>query len=93
MGNVPFTFKHALSQVVFKGRIGTSGAVTKVTIAEISLVNINKTGTITYQLNTTNMAALIKGICPDYANNETGLWYDQLKENNYAQIPDSGPCT
>ena len=48
MGNVPFTFKHALSQVVFKGRIGTSGAVTKVTIAEISLVNINKTGTITY---------------------------------------------
>ena len=47
-GNVPFTFKHALSQIVFKGKLPTSGAVTKVTIAEISLCNINKTGSITF---------------------------------------------
>lgn len=47
-GNVPFTFKHALSQIVFKGKLPTSGAVTKVTIAEISLCNINSAGTLVF---------------------------------------------
>lgn len=47
-GNVPFSFKHALSQVVFKGRLNANGAITKVTIAEISLCNINRAGTLTF---------------------------------------------
>lgn len=47
-GNVPFTFQHALSQVVFQGKLPTNGAVTKVTIAEISLCNINSAGTLVY---------------------------------------------
>lgn len=47
-GNVPFTFEHALSQIVFRGKFNSAGAVTKVTIAEISLCNINKDGTLVY---------------------------------------------
>ena len=47
-GNVPFTFKHALSQIVFKGMLPTDGAVTKVEVAEITLGNIGKTGDLTF---------------------------------------------
>lgn len=47
-GNVPFTFKHALSQIVFKGKFNNSGAITKVTVAEIALCNVYKTGVITF---------------------------------------------
>ena len=47
-GNVPYTFKHALSQIVFKGKLPTSGAITKVTIAEISLCNVNSAGIISF---------------------------------------------
>ena len=47
-GNVPFTFEHALSQIVFKGKFNDAGAVTKVTIAEISLCNVKSTGTLVY---------------------------------------------
>ncbi len=47
-GNVPLTFKHALSQVVFKGKFNDAGAVTKATIAEISLCNVFKTGVLTF---------------------------------------------
>lgn len=46
--NVPFTFGHALSQILFKGKFDGNGAVTKVTIAEISLCNINQAGTLVY---------------------------------------------
>ena len=60
-GNVHFTFAHALSQIVFKGKLPTSGAVTKVTIAEISLCNVNKAGVFTYTseagLSNTNATA------------------------------------
>ena len=52
-GNVPYTFKHALSQIVFKGKLPTSGAVTKVTIAEITLGNIGKTGNLVFDNNGT----------------------------------------
>ena len=45
---VPFTFNHALSQIVFKGKIPTGGAITKVTIAEISICNVNKTAALTF---------------------------------------------
>ena len=47
-GNVPFTFKHALSQILFKGKFNAAGAVTKVVIAEISMVNVEKGATIAY---------------------------------------------
>jgi len=47
-GDVPLVFKHALSQIVFKGKLPTSGAVTQVEIAEISLGNIGSTGTLTF---------------------------------------------
>lgn len=45
---VPFTFKHALSQILFKGKFNAAGAVTKVVIAEISMVNVEKGATIAY---------------------------------------------
>ena len=47
-GDVPLVFKHALSQIVFKGQLPTSGAITKVSIAEITLGNVGKTGTMTF---------------------------------------------
>ena len=46
--NVPYTFKHALSQIVFKGQLPTSGAITKVSIAEITLGNVGKTGNLVF---------------------------------------------
>ena len=49
--NVPYTFKHALSQIVFKGQLPTSGTVTKVTITEITLGNIGKTGNLVFDNN------------------------------------------
>ena len=46
--NVPFTFKHALSQIVFKGKFDGEHAISKVTIAEIALGGVNKTGTLVF---------------------------------------------
>ncbi len=46
-GNVPLIFQHALSQVLFKGKIVGNG-ITKVSISEISLCNIKKTGILTF---------------------------------------------
>lgn len=47
-GDVPLVFKHALSQIVFKGQLPESGAVTEVEIEEISLGNIGSNGTLTF---------------------------------------------
>ena len=47
-GNVPFTFRHALSQIVFKGKFNGDGAVTKVTIKDITLMNIKNAGTVNF---------------------------------------------
>ena len=47
-GNVPFTFKHALSQIVFRGKFNDLGAITKITIAEIALGGVNKAGTLVF---------------------------------------------
>lgn len=47
-GNVPFTFKHALSQVVFRGKFNDEGAITKITIAEIALGGVNKAATLVF---------------------------------------------
>lgn len=46
--NVPYTFKHALSQIVFQGKFDGLHAISKVTIAEIALGGINKTGTLVF---------------------------------------------
>lgn len=50
-GNVGYTFKHALSQIVFMGKLPTSGTITKVSIAEITLGNIGSAGTLTFDNN------------------------------------------
>lgn len=47
-GNVPFTFKHALSQIVFKGKFSDAGAVTKVTVKDITLMNVKNAGTVNF---------------------------------------------
>ena len=47
-GNVPLVFQHALSQIVFKGKLPTSGAVTDVSIAEIALVNVASNGVVNF---------------------------------------------
>ena len=47
-GNIPFTFKHALSQIVFKGKFNGDGAVTKVIIKDITLMNIKDAGTVNF---------------------------------------------
>lgn len=47
-GNVPLTFQHALSMITFRGKLPESGTVTKVTIKEITLGNIGRTGVITF---------------------------------------------
>ena len=47
-GNVPFTFKHALSQIVFRGKFNDLGAITKITIAEIALGGVNKAGSLVF---------------------------------------------
>ena len=47
-GDVPLVFKHALSQIVFKGKLPTSGSITKVVIDEIALGGVGSTGTLTF---------------------------------------------
>ena len=47
-GNVPLLFKHALSQIVFKGKLSDDQAVTKATIKEISLVNVASDGVVNF---------------------------------------------
>ena len=47
-GNVPFTFKHALSQIVFKGKFNDLGSITRITIAEIALGGIKKAGSLVF---------------------------------------------
>ena len=47
-GDVPLNFQHALSQIVFKGKLPANGMVTEVEIAEISLGNIPSEGSLTF---------------------------------------------
>lgn len=47
-GDVPLTFKHALSQIVFKGKLKGDGAVTKATVKQISLVNVKSAGVVNF---------------------------------------------
>ena len=50
-GNVQMLFKHALSQIVFKGRINSASVLTKVEVKNIAIVNVASDGTITYTAN------------------------------------------
>lgn len=43
---LPLTFKHALSQIKFKGKLEYGTSITKVTVKEISLVNVACAGTL-----------------------------------------------
>lgn len=47
-GDVPLVFEHALSQIVFKGKLPTSGSITKVVIDEIALGGIGSTAALTF---------------------------------------------
>ena len=47
-GDVPLNFQHALSQIVFKGKLPSNRMVTEVEIAEISLGNIPSEGSLTF---------------------------------------------
>ena len=47
-GDVPLNFQHALSQIVFQGKLPDDGTVTQVEIAEIALGNIPSEGTLTF---------------------------------------------
>ena len=47
-GDVPLVFEHALSQIVFKGKIATGGAITKVVIDEITLGHIGSAGVVNF---------------------------------------------
>lgn len=50
--NVDLTFKHALSQVIFLGKVGPNQPNLHVRIYSVSLCNVNKTGTFTIPLGT-----------------------------------------
>ena len=47
-GDVALTFKHALSQIVFKGKLKGDGAVTKATVKQISLINVKSAGVVNF---------------------------------------------
>ena len=47
-GNVPLVFQHALSQIVFKGKLSSDQSVTDVAIAEIALVNVASDGVVNF---------------------------------------------
>ncbi len=52
-----FTFKHALSQIVFKGCVDATTTIHKAVVKSIKLVNVASDGTITYTAATGAFAA------------------------------------
>ena len=50
--NVALTFKHALSQVIFLGKVTPNQPNLHVRIYSVSVCNVNKTGTFTFPLET-----------------------------------------
>ena len=52
-----FTFKHALSQIVFKGCVDATTTIHKAVVESIKLVNVASDGTITYTAATDAFAA------------------------------------
>jgi hypothetical protein len=43
---------------------------------------------ITYKLSPENMEKLIKEICPNYKNGDTTEWFELLRKNDFAKMPD-----
>ncbi len=60
-GNASLTFKHALSQLVFKGVIDHETTIHKAVVKSIKLVNVASEGTITYTAATDAFSAVING--------------------------------
>ena len=60
-GNASLTFKHALSQLVFKGVIDHETTIHKAVVKSIKLVNVASDGTITYTAATDAFSAAING--------------------------------
>lgn len=59
--NVDLTFKHALSQVIFLGKVGPNQPNLHVRIYSVSLCNVNKTGKFTIPLETNgSLSSLIQ---------------------------------
>lgn len=50
--NVDLTFKHALSQVIFRGKVGPNQPDLHVRIYSVSVCNVKTTGTFTFPLET-----------------------------------------
>ncbi len=60
-GNASLTFKHALSQLVFKGVIDHETTIHKAVVKSIKLVNVASDGTITYTAASDAFSAAING--------------------------------
>lgn len=60
-GSAALTFKHALSQLVFKGVIDHETTIHKAVVKSIKLVNVASDGTITYTAATDAFSAAING--------------------------------
>lgn len=55
------SFKHGLSQLVFKGGVDGQSTIHKAVVKSIKLVNVASDGTITYTAATDNLSAAING--------------------------------
>jgi hypothetical protein len=60
-GSAALSFKHGLSQLVFKGGVDAQTTIHKAIVKSIKLVNVASDGTITYTAATDGLAAVING--------------------------------
>ena len=58
-GSAALSFKHGLSQLVFKGGVDGQSTIHKAVVKSIKLVNVASDGTITYTAATNDLAAVI----------------------------------
>ena len=58
-GSAPLSFKHGLSQLVFKGGVDGQSTIHKAVVKSIKLVNVASDGTITYTAATNDLAAVV----------------------------------
>lgn len=86
-GIVDYDFNHALSQIVFKGKLPANGAVTKVVIEEITLGNIGSKGALTYDSNGSFFAG------KNYVNTADPAVYKLTGEDLEANVWEQGKNT
>ena len=60
-GSASLSFKHGLSQLVFKGGVDGQSTIHKAVVKSIKLVNVASDGTITYTAATNGLSAAING--------------------------------